>query len=187
MFGLLGWIIVSALVSTRLQSTLHKQPLKIDIFDTRPFEPIGYYSLFVALAFVGGSVISVILVNPLAEGLDVLSIAVYGIMAAVAVLVFFLGMQPTHRVLADTKAQELAEVERNISATLRPLTARKTEGLDIGKISTELNLWIKYEERLKRARTWPYNTGMLRTIFLSVLFPPIASLAQRFVVSLLIK
>ena len=79
-------------------------------------------------------------------------------------------------VLKNAKAQEQWEIQRNIIDTFRAL---KNEDKDVGALTTELNLWLQYEERLKSARTWPYNTAMLRTLFMSVLFPIIASQAQR--------
>jgi hypothetical protein len=184
MFGFLSWIIVATIASTNLQATLHKQELEIDIFDIQPFEPIGRYSLFEALAFVGGSALSVLFVNPLGEGADIGSLVVYGILGVVALLVFFLGMRHTHRVLADAKAKELREVRRNIAATLRRLNNEEDNPGSFGEISTELNLWTRYEERLKGTRTWPYNTAMLRTIVVSALLPALASVVQRVLASL---
>ena len=49
MFGLLAWTIYVLMASTRLTAALHRPPLSIDIFDTRPFEPIGRQSLISAL------------------------------------------------------------------------------------------------------------------------------------------
>ncbi len=187
MYGLLGWIIFMSLASTRLQSTLHRQPMQIDVFDLKAFEPTGRHSLFSSLAFVGGSVISLLLINPLAVGLNAMTLGLYGVLAAVAILVFFLGLWPTHRVLARAKAQELYDVRGQIAATFRELNARKAEGGDVGPLWAEVNLWLKYEERLKVARTWPYNTAMLRTLFLSVLLPAIASGIQRFVLSVVLR
>jgi hypothetical protein len=50
--------------------------------------------------------------------------------------------------------------------------------MNIGSASTELDLWLKYEERVKVARTWPYNTAMLRTLFLSTFIPAATWLTQ---------
>jgi hypothetical protein len=37
---------------------------------------------------------------------------------------------------------------------------------------------VAYEKRLTEARTWPYNTAMIRTLFLSVLVPIATILLQ---------
>jgi MFS family permease len=60
MFGLLAWTIYSAVAGTRLTAELHRQPLHVDILDPKPFEPIGRQSLSIALAFVGGILLSVL-------------------------------------------------------------------------------------------------------------------------------
>lgn len=182
MFGLLAWISFASLASTKLDAVLHEQPLHVDIFDLSPFFPIGRYSLFAALAFVGGSVISILFLSPLQGAFNIAALSLYGILGLVSLLVFFLGTRHTHRVLKNAKEHEQQEIQRNIADAFRAL---RNEGKDVDAISTELDLWLKYEERLKTARTWPYNTAMLRTLFVSVLFPIIASLAQRIISNLL--
>ena len=58
MFGLLGWVMYTSVAGTKVMAVLHNQPLQIDIFDTRAFEPIGQHSLKTVLAFIGGCAIS---------------------------------------------------------------------------------------------------------------------------------
>ncbi len=185
MFGLLAWLSYISVAGTRLYSQLHQQPLEIDIFDLSPFEPIGRHALFTSLAFIGGSVISVLILNPLAGGPDVVSLILYGILAIVTFLVFFLSMRPTHTVLARAKAQELKLAEQKIADTFKELKSTEGEGKAVDMVSTRLNLWLRYEDRVKKARTWPYNTPMLRTLFFSVLVPAIVSLIQRVITIML--
>ena len=184
MFGVLAWVIFTSLTGTKLQRELHQQPMKIDLFNLKPFEPIGRHALFVALAFVGGSVISMIFINPLRRDVDPLSLVVYAILVIVTVLIFFLSMQPTHRLLADRKQSELVKAREMIWEGFQGLRTSPQGREDIVTISTELNLWLKYEELLKNARTWPYNTAMLRTLVVSVLLPAAVSIAQRVLGSL---
>lgn len=184
MFGCLGWIIFVSLASTKLQTILHQQPMKIDIFNIDPFEPIGRHSLLLALIFLGGTVISLIF-RPLAEGIDIAFVVIYAALIVVIVLIFFLSMRHTHRVLADAKTAELDEVERKIASSFRSLRVSHLKMTEEIPETFDINLWLKYEERLKKTRTWPYNTAMLRTLFLSALVPAIISLAQRLLSSLL--
>jgi hypothetical protein len=179
MFGLLAWLSYVSVAGTRLYSELHQQALEIDIFDLSPFEPIGRHALFTSLAFIGGCVISVLILDPLAGGLDAASLVLYGILAAVTFLVFFLSMRPTHTVLARAKARELKLAEQKIADTFSELKNAEAEGKAVDPISTRLNLWLRYEDRVKKARTWPYNTPMLRTLFFSVLVPAVVSIIQR--------
>ena len=62
MFGTLGWLVYRAIASTLLSRRLCRQPLRVDIFDITPFEPIGRQSLLLAMVFIGGIVIGVVLV-----------------------------------------------------------------------------------------------------------------------------
>ena len=179
MFGSIFWIAISSIASTRLQTEVHKLPMEIDLFNLKPFEPIGRHSLFIALAFIGGCVISVIHLFPIADAMNYWNLVVYGLLISTVILLFFLSMRHTHRKLAEKKASELLNARKNISSCFQALQQRSGSNEDIREISTELDLWTKYELRLKDARTWPYNTAMLRTLFLSVLLPAVASIAQR--------
>lgn len=179
LWGTLSWVIYSSVASTKLQTTLHQQPMKFDIFNLRPFEPIGRYSLIMALVFVGGIVISVLFINPLANDSVIFSLTLYAILAAVTVLVFFLSMRDTHKVLSAEKKRAIELAELKISEAFQSLSGGTISSGDMVSASTELNLWLKYEARLKVARTWPYNTAMIRTLALSILLPATVSLLQR--------
>jgi len=60
--GLTGWFIYSSLSGTRLFTELQCQPLDINIFDLKPVEPIGRWSLGIALAFIAGATLSLLFV-----------------------------------------------------------------------------------------------------------------------------
>jgi hypothetical protein len=179
LWGTLSWVIYSSVVSTKLQTILHQQPMKFDIFNLRPFEPIGKYSLIMALVFVGGFIISVLFINPLANDSVIFSLTLYAILAAITALVFFLSMRDTHKVLSAEKKRALELAELKISEAFQSLSGGTISSGDMVSASTELNLWLKYEARLKVARTWPYNTAMIRTLALSILLPATVSLLQR--------
>jgi hypothetical protein len=178
MFGLLGWTVFGAVRGTRLTSALHRQPLAVDLFDVRPFEPVGRQSLAISLAFIGGILLSVIF------GLGVLDLYAwenwlfYLLLASFAVLVFFLNMRDTHRVLAAAKERELEAVQRRILQASRALMDRIAGEESSGSLAAEINALAVYEDRLHAARTWPYNTAMLRTLFFSLIIPGAAELAK---------
>jgi hypothetical protein len=52
---------------------------------------------------------------------------------------------------------------------------------ELSTLSTKLGFWKEYETRVKATRTWPYDLGMLRTLFLSVLTPVAINLVQRLI------
>ena len=63
MCGLLGWLGFTSIANTRLVNHLLRLPLRVDPLDITPFEAIGRQSLVLALAFVGGNTISLLLAN----------------------------------------------------------------------------------------------------------------------------
>jgi hypothetical protein len=178
MFGLLGWTIYGALGATRLTSELHRQPLRVDILDIKPFEAIGRQSLVIALVFVGGIAASVVFGLGPADLFAWENWVLYGFLMLVPILVFFLNMRDTHRVLAAEKKRELEVVEGHIVVFSRALMKRIAAEESIGTLAAEINALVSYEERLQEARTWPYNTGMLRTLLFSVIIPASVGLGQ---------
>jgi hypothetical protein len=178
MFGLLAWTIYAAVSGTRLIAELHAQPLRIDILDTRPFRPVGRQSLIVALVFVGGIVLGMLFSLGEESVLDWRNWLIYSLLALVPILVFFLNMRPTHRVLAAEKRRELAAVQDQILRATRTLMARTTAGESTVPLGADINALVAYEKRLLAASTWPYDTAMLRTLFFSVILPAIAALAR---------
>jgi hypothetical protein len=178
MFGLLGWVIYASVASTRLSAQLHRQPLAFDIFDIRPFEPIGRQSLGVALVFVGGIALSTVLGGGWGSLYAWQNWVVYPLLTAVPFLVFFLNMRDTHRLLAAEKKKELEVVQKKIVSASRTLMERMDAGESTGTLGTEINALVAYESRVQAARTWPYNTSMLRTLFVSVVVPGGAALAS---------
>lgn len=184
MYGLLAWIIVGSLFGTRLSGVLLRQPLRVDIFDLAPFEPIGRQSLMLSFSFVVGTTLSLIFAVSFENLLLLPNLIVYSVLLGVTVAVFFLNMQPTHRVLAEVKAEERADAEQHISGLYRRLQQAAKAGHDAPTVAAELSTWLAMEQRLKLARTWPYNTEMLRTLAVSVL-TPVAVGASRIVIAFL--
>jgi hypothetical protein len=181
MFGLLGWVIYYSIAGTRFTAALHRQPLQVDIFDTEPFEPIGRQSLVLALVFVGGITLGIVF------GLDVANILswqtwlIFLPLLPVPVLVFFLNMRDTHRVLAAAKKRELEIVEQNVQRACRTMQQHLAKQESISGIAVEFNALVAYEARVRAAQTWPYNTAMLRTLFFTILIPVLVRMVSTMV------
>lgn len=168
MMGLLGWTIYDAISSTRVVAELHRQPLKIDLFDIRPFEPMGRQSLVVALVFAGGFLLGAIF--GISTG-DIYSWLINLPMMFIPAIVFFLSMRHTHDVLAREKKRQLQAVSRRIDRASHDIQEHMTRTEGLGDLAVEYAALISYEDRLSKARTWPYNTTMIRTVFFTVLAP----------------
>jgi len=154
--------------STRVIAALHHQPLQIDLFDIRPFEPIGRQSLVVALVFAGGFLLGAIFG---VSGDNPFSLLINLPMMFIPVAVFFLSMRHTHDALAGEKKRQIQAVSRKINQTSHAIQLLITRGVGLGDLAAEYSALIAYEEQLRKTRTWPYNTTMIRTIFITILVP----------------
>lgn len=171
MLGLLGWTIYASIASTKLIGALHRQPLQLDILNIKPFEPMGRHSLVSALVFVGGITLGVIF------GLDTENILAWQTwlfflpLMAIPVIIFFLNMRETHRLLATEKRRQLHAVAQKIYHASRVMQSRIARDETLADIAVEYSALVAYEARLRTTSTWPYNTAMLRMLFFTILMP----------------
>jgi hypothetical protein len=176
--GALGWLIYAAMGSARLTALLHHCILHEDPFDITPFEPVGRQGLVLAMIFVGAITLSLLFIYGRTMFWAWQNIVIYSILVLATVLIFFIVMWPTHRTLRHAKLQKLAGTQRLIGQTMRKLEARVAEGADTQSVVNEVPVLLTLEQRLKQTRTWPYDTEMLRTLFISVLAPLILAGAR---------
>jgi hypothetical protein len=173
MYGLIGWIIYVSLGGSQLLAELHRQPLKIDVFDPTPLEPIARLGLGVSLAFIGGITLNVLFDPDPQDLTSVDGLIFYGASMLAAVLVFFLTMMSTHRVMAEAKEQKLKLVRRHLADAFEELQQRAAEAKlqDMDALSDSITAWLAYETRIKKAPTWPYTTDTLRNLLVSTVLP----------------
>lgn len=185
MYALLVWTIYVSILSTRLSSALLHQPMEVDPFNTKPFEPIGRQSLRMAIVFIGGITISLVLIGrDFSNFRNPLFWLIYIPLAILPIILFFLNMIPTHRVLSQAKTQELDSVRDHLNVSLRVLHQRLENKMDTDNIPAEISALAVYEKHLQETRTWPYNTAMLRTLFFSIMIP-VGTLVGRIIVEIL--
>ena len=173
LIGLLGWTIYDSIASTGPIEALHRLPLKLNILELRPFEPVGRYSLAASLVFMGGITLGILF------GLDVRNVWAWQTwlfflpLMSVPVIVFFLNMRPTHRLLASEKKRQLRAVGDKLLRLSRALQKRinKDDDEGLGGMAGDFTALVAYEARLRAAPTWPYNTAMLRTLGLTIFVP----------------
>lgn len=179
-FSLLAWTIQASTISIKVTAALLKQPLDVNVFNLTPFDTIGQQSLLMALAFVGGTTISLIFT---AFDLAMLQNPSFWLVnlpvVLMPVVIFFLTMSPTHRILAKAKKRELKEVRQRIPILARSLLDRDDQQrADVTVLSARFEALLAYETRVQQVRTWPYDVSTLRTLFASVLLPLLTVLAQ---------
>ena len=98
---------------------------------------------------------------------------------ALVVAVFYVNTHNVHRVLAATKRQKLESVEHRLARAFYRLEELSAENQDTHAVATELNALAISKQELKAIRTWPYNTEMLRTIFISIVTPLVVAVIGR--------
>lgn len=186
MYGLLAWVILGSVASTRLNTALHRQQLRVDILDPTQFEAVGRQSLILALVFIGGITLSLVITFQPGNLTQPSFWVTYFLLVFAVMLIFFLNMRPTHRVLTAAKQRELEPLQGQINASCRALAQKMERNKETGSLPAEINALIAYEQRLLAARTWPYNINMLRTLFFSVLIP-IGSVMARLMAEVFLK
>jgi hypothetical protein len=178
LFGMIVWTLYVQFAMTRLANLLPRQPLTVNILDIHPFEPIGRQSLWLALSLIGGLLLSLLSVSYQNRLLWLEYAITYSITITLAVLVFFLNMRSAHRVLAMTKRRHLEIADRSLADVYSRFQELAAEGRDTFAMATQINAIATMRHELKITRTWPYNTEMLRTLFISAVTPLLAALAR---------
>jgi hypothetical protein len=171
MYTALVWVIYLGVAGPRLNRALLRQPLQVDIFDTRPFEPIGRESLLSALAFIIGATIAMVFIVSHELVLSFENLVVYGFFAFVTVLVFCLNMFDTYRVLSRAKAKELDYAQERISQAYQILRHKARQGENIQDIAADMGTWITCKERISKTRTWPHSTEIVGKLLASAFMP----------------
>ena len=180
-FAAIGWTVAVVFEVTRLTDDLLGQPIRVDILSIEPFESVGRQSLLLALVFLGGTVLSLFFVVAPAElqgFLNWRNFVIYGVMIALTALAFFLGMYSTHRLLSSTRREQMARTQRNVSAAYHRLHSAAADTPEASAAATEFSAWTEAKRELRTARTWPYNTEMLRTLVVTGLAPLALGLAR---------
>jgi hypothetical protein len=177
-WGVIIWAIYVSFTVTRLTNTLLRQPIRVEIFDLGPFQPIGRQSLWLSLMFVGGMMLGLLSSNFAEEELRLEYLIINAVIIALIVVIFFLNTHNVHRVLAATKQQKLESVEHHLARAYYRLEELIAENQDTYAVATELNALAISKQELKAIRTWPYNTEMVRTIFISIVTPLLVAFAR---------
>jgi hypothetical protein len=184
--GLLGLGIYSSMSGMRLFTGLQHHPLEINVFDLKPLEPVGRWSLGTALVFLGGSVLSLFFFPQLSASVE--AIILYGTLMLTVVLVFFLNMLSTRQTIVAAKRRKLDLVRDHLAAASSALEEEAAKGQpeQVKALLDSVAAWVNYEERVEKVPDWPYTAEIRRNLVLSTLLP-LAVLVVREVVLELLK
>jgi hypothetical protein len=179
LWGFAGWAVFTSFAATRLTRTLLRQPIRVEIFNPKPFQPIGRQSLLLALVPIGAMVLGLLTSDFARADLRVEYLIVYPVIIALSVTIFLLNTQEVHRLLAATRSQRLESVQRHLARACNRLEELLSEDRDIHGVAAELNALATSKRELEAVRTWPYNIQMLRTILISAVTPPLFAVIGR--------
>lgn len=179
MYTGITWALFLAVASSRLTKEIFRQSIEVNIFDLRPFEPVGRESLLLSFAFIVGATIAMAFSITAELALTIESIIVYIIFALLTIVVFYANMIDTYRLLVDTKKRELNIAQDHISHAYKSFKQSAGEGEDIRNSMIDMNAWIVMKERLVKTQTWPHNTATVGRLLISSLMPAgVAGLRQ---------
>ena len=172
------WFIYVVFAMTRLTNTLLRKPISVDIFNLAPFEPIGRQSLWLCLTFVGYMILGLLTLDALNWSLLQMYFVFYGIVIVSTVAIFFVNTRNVHRVRAAAKKQQLDFADRRLAVAYYELCEQISDNQETLAVATEMNALAIGKQEIKAARTWPYNTEMLRTLSISILTPLAVGLSR---------
>jgi hypothetical protein len=181
LFGLLGWLIYVSIVESRNLNRLSRQKLDLDIFNTSALIPVARASLSTSFAFLGG--ISLSLIFQTVDSLLVWSnIAIYAVLVAATLLIFFFSIWSTHRTMAMTKQDELSLARTELEKAIRRLkeSSLVEQSQELSDLHSAVAAWGTYERHVREAREWPFNATILRRLAASTLIPALVYLLKVF-------
>jgi hypothetical protein len=185
--GTTGWFIYSSLSGTRLFSQLQRYFVHVNVFDLKPLEPIGRWSLGIALFFIGGTTLSLLLI---AQHVFILeTVVIYVPLVLVPVSVFFLNMWSTHRVIVEAKDRELARTRASLETVYEALNDRAAKGDmdDTSELLSSFSAWVTVETRVRAVPEWPYTHSILRSLVASALAPILVATVGGVLLELLLR
>ncbi len=190
MYGLLSWFIYSSLSGSRLFAELQRRRLEVNIFNLEPLEPIGRWSLGIALAYIGGNTLSLLfLTQPALSAHYLENIIIYTPLVLAPVAVFFLNMMSTHRIMVEAKKRELKRVRVSLEAAYEALNERAAKGevKDLGALLDAFTAWASVEQRVKEVPEWPYTESILRRLVALVCLPIVVFVVEGMLLQVLLR
>jgi len=172
MFGLLSWLIYSLVYGSRKLSKLSQQNLILDIFNTKLLSPMARLSLGNSLSFVGG--ISLSLVFQTQEGLlEWQSIVIYSVLVLATIVIFYISNWNIHKMMVNMKRREMDVVQEQLATMSRKLKELSSDGQieGLADLSSSVAGWSAYKNQVQETPEWPFNAGIIRRLFASVLAP----------------
>jgi hypothetical protein len=185
-YGLLGWFVYGTATASRLGAGWDVA-VDANVFELKTLEPVARWGLGIALSYVGGITLSLLLVPQIPRRPE--TIVIYAVLTAVPLLAFFSSMASTHRMMAAAKEQELATVRSSLGAASRALKQCAEEGrTEEMQVLFELIAgWGAYEKQVEAVPDWPYTAQIRRSLLASALLPGAVGIGRAVLVEYLLR
>lgn len=170
-YGLMSWFIYDTLTGIVRVSRLSRKDLKLDILDAETLVPVARWSLVMSLVFVGLFLMGVIGMWEII--LEWQTITGFVITIGITLLIFFLSMWTAHGAMNEAKNRKLAEIHRHIKRLSGEVDERMVgnQFSTTEKLSSTMSILVNYQKIVKDAPSWPFNAGVIRRLFASILAP----------------
>jgi hypothetical protein len=171
MYGVMAWSIYQTFAFSQLINNLHRQPLKLNLFDTEFLTPIARRSLSLSIGIIGAITLSVLLL-PAQMLQSVYSFAIYAFLLLFLAATFFLSLRSTHRLIVAAKKRELQIIRQRLAEAYQALKEQEEVRAD------RVTAWLAYESRIERVPEWPFDLNTIRDLFVSALVPGVTFIAR---------
>jgi hypothetical protein len=187
LYAIMGWFVFSTLQGTRLYSEVYRKPLDLNLYDIWSLEPIGRWSLGVAVAYLAGITVSLFFLPWLTLSLE--NVLVIPVLIVIAILVFFLNMRRIHTEIAVAKKRELGMIHDSMIEASRALSDLRAGGSIEDKLAkmSYLSALSDYKKRVKSTPEWPFTSDITRRLAFSSLLPVAAGLVKQFLPDILTR
>lgn len=170
---LLVWTVMTTVVTmliqqTRLFAQLGAHRTRVSLLDTHKLLPFARVSISTSLVLIGALAFTPLI--SLKTGFS-LAESAPGVIAALIPLValFFIPVWPIHRRLVRMKAQELAVLNKKITACHNAAGEVDIENKEFDRLVQLLN----YRREITLVSTWPFDVGNITRLAFYLIIPPL--------------
>ncbi|UCC77104.1 MAG: hypothetical protein JSW37_01720 [Anaerolineales bacterium] len=185
-YGLLGWFVYGTATGSLLGAGWDVA-VDANVFELKSLEPVARWGLGIALSYVGGITLSLLLVPEIPRSPE--TIVIYGVLTAVPLLAFFSSMASTHRIMAEAKEQELETVRSSLAAASTALKRCASEGRteEMQVLFKLIAGWGAYEKQVEAVPDWPYTAQIRRSLLVSALLPGAVGIGRAVLLEYLLR
>jgi hypothetical protein len=172
MFGYLSWLVYTWIVAIKMFGQLQTAATDYGPLKCEDMYPVGRWAIAIGTSIILFSAISMMFLSREAL-LSYQSAVIFPVLFLTAFGITFAASWSTHRMMERVKKSALRQALDRISG-LAVVITRAPSQID----AEQLRAWIALEARLESTSSWPFDTAMLRRMFLAISIPGAAAGAR---------